>query len=101
MVVKLHRCGVTFLKTQGHGCWQVQKALEEQGIDYELVKVPALRPRRKDVIRLTGQRFVPVIEFPDGTAYRAESKDMTARIRAGRLFEGRGEEDGPSSAAPA
>jgi hypothetical protein len=31
-----------------------------------------------------------VIEFEDGSAYRAESKDMAERIRAGRLFEGTG-----------
>jgi hypothetical protein len=29
-----------------------------------------------------------VIEFEDGSAYRAESKEMAARIRDGRLFEG-------------
>lgn len=87
--VRLHRCGVMFLKTEGHACWRVQKALEEEGIDYEVVKVPALRPRRRDVIRLTGQRLVPVIEFEDGTALREDSKDMAARIRSGRLFEGR------------
>jgi hypothetical protein len=68
----------------------VQKALEEQGIGYELVKVPSLpRSRRKEVIRLTGQALVPVIEFEDDGAYREESKDMAARIRAGKLFEGR------------
>jgi hypothetical protein len=31
-----------------------------------------------------------VIEFEDGSTYRAESKDMAARIRDGKLFEGRG-----------
>jgi glutaredoxin len=95
--VKLHRCGVMFLKTEGHGCWRVQKALDEQGIDFEVVKAPALRPRRKDVIRMTGQQLVPVIEFEDGTALREESKDMAARIRAGKLFEDRA---GPGGQAP-
>jgi hypothetical protein len=28
-----------------------------------------------------------VIEFEDGTAYREESKEMAARIRAGKLRE--------------
>ena len=37
---------------------------------------------------LSGQRCVPVIEFEDGSAYRAESKEMAERIREGRLFEG-------------
>jgi hypothetical protein len=29
-----------------------------------------------------------VIEFEDGTAYRAESGEMAERIRAGELFSG-------------
>lgn len=37
------------------------------------------------MVELTGQNRVPVIEFEDGTAYRAESKDMAARINAGEL----------------
>ena len=87
MPIKLHRCPVMFLKSKGHGCWQVQKALDEAGIEYELVKVPALpRSRRKEVKRLTGQLVVPVIEFEDGTAIREESKDLVARIKAGKLF---------------
>lgn len=57
-------------------------------IDYEVVKEPSLpRSRRKDVERLSGQRMLPVIEFEDGEAYRAESSEMAAQIRAGRLFE--------------
>ena len=93
--VKLHRCPVTWYKAESHGCWEVQKALDEQGIEYELVKSPVLpRSRRKDVIRLTGQQLVPVIEFADGTGYRAESSEMAARIRAGKLFEGDGGEAG-------
>jgi hypothetical protein len=35
--------------------------------------------------------MVPVIEFDDGSAYRAESQDMAAEIRAGRLFDHAGE----------
>jgi glutaredoxin len=79
-----------FLKMDGHACWRVQKALDEAGIEYEVVKEPALpRGRRKEVLRLTGQSLVPVIEFEDGTALREDSKDLAARIREGRLFEGR------------
>ena len=86
--VKLHRCPFTFLKTDHDSCWKVQRALDEQGIDYELVKEPSLpRSRRKEVERLSGQRMLPVIEFEDGTAYRAESDEMAATIRAGKLFE--------------
>ena len=87
--VKLHRCSWLWYKSDGHSCWRVQKALDDTGIQYEIVKVPGLpRSRRKRVIELTGQKFVPTIEFEDGTAYREESKNMAARIRAGKLFEG-------------
>lgn len=89
MAVKLHRCPLMFIKFDGHACWRVQKALDEQGIDYEVVKEPLRRGARAEVERISGQNVVPVIEFEDGTAYRAESKEMAARIREGRLFEGR------------
>ncbi len=77
-----------FLKMDGHACWRVQKALDEQGIDYDVVKAPLRRGARADVEAVSGQQVVPVIEFEDGSAYRAESKEMAARIRDGRLFEG-------------
>ncbi len=86
--VKLHRCPFTFLHTDYDACWRVQRALEEQGIEHEIVKHPTLpRRRRRDLERLSGQRMLPVIEFDDGAAYRAESSDMAATIRAGKLFE--------------
>ena len=86
--VKLHRCPFTFIHSELDSCWKVQKALDEQGIEYEVVKEPSLpRSRRKDLEQLSGQRMLPVIEFEDGSAYRAESSDMAARIRDGRLFE--------------
>jgi glutathione S-transferase len=86
MAIKLHRCPLTFLHTDLDACWRVQHALDEQGIAYEIVKAPMLpKSRRTDVERLSGQRMLPVIEFEDGTAYRAESKDMAARIAAGDL----------------
>ena len=90
MAVKLHRCSLTFLKMDGHACWRVQKALDEQGIEYEVVKVPMRRGARSEVEALSGQKVVPLIEYEDGTAYRAESKEMAERIREGRLFEGHG-----------
>ncbi|HMS62236.1 MAG TPA: glutathione S-transferase domain-containing protein [Solirubrobacteraceae bacterium] len=86
MAIKLHRCPLTFLHTDLDACWRVQHALDEQGVAYEIVKAPMLpKSRRTDVERLSGQRMLPVIEFEDGTAYRAESKDMAARIAAGDL----------------
>ena len=86
--VKLHRCPFTFIHSDLDSCWKVQKALEEQGIGYEIVKAPVFpRGRRKEVERISGQTWLPVVEFEDGTAYRAESADMAARIRAGELFK--------------
>jgi glutaredoxin len=86
--VKLHRCPFTFIHNDWDHCWKVQKALDDQGIDYEVVKEPAYpRGRRKDVIRMSGQDRLPVVEFEDASAYRAESKDMAAEINAGKLFE--------------
>ena len=88
MAVKLHRCPFTFLHTDLDACWKVQKALDEQGIDYEIVKEPSLpRGRRKEIIEKTGQQMLPVIEFEDGSTYRAESDDMRETIREGKLFE--------------
>jgi glutathione S-transferase len=85
MAVKLHRCSTMFAKFDAHPCWRVQKALDEQGVEYEVVKGP-LRPGKRDELeRLSGQRKYPVVEFEDGTIYREESKDMAARIRAGEL----------------
>jgi glutathione S-transferase len=89
--VKLHRCPFTFIHSELDSCWRVQKALEEQGIDYEVIKEPSMpRSRRTEVERLSGQRMLPVIEFEDGSAYRAESSEMAETIRAGTLFEQRG-----------
>lgn len=90
MAVKLHRCSNEWVKLDGHPCWRVQKALDEQGIEYEVVPGPWRPSRRSGLEQLSGQRKYPVIEFEDGTVYRAESKEMAQRIRDGRLFEGRG-----------
>lgn len=88
MAVKLHRCSTMWVKIDAHPCWRVQKALDEEGIEYEVVKGP-LRPGKRDELeRVSGQRKYPAIEFEDGTAYREESADMAERIRTGRLFGG-------------
>jgi glutathione S-transferase len=84
VAVKLHRCQHVWLKRGP--CWRVQQALDEQAIDYELVKGPNRPGKRDDLQRLSGQRYYPVIEFADGRVYRAEAKDMAARIRAGQLL---------------
>jgi glutaredoxin len=86
MAVKLHRCPVMFAKFEGHPCWKVQKALDEQGIEYEVVKGPLRAGKRDALERISGQRNYPAIEFEDGRIYRDESKEMAARIRAGELL---------------
>jgi glutathione S-transferase len=85
MKVKLHRCPVTIAKSSRHPCWKVQKALDDAGIDYELVKEPLRRSRRTDLERRTGQRLLPAIEFEDGTILREESDELAARITENRL----------------
>lgn len=90
MAVKLHVCGFTWMKLDGHPCHRVRKALDDAGVEYELVKGPMSRGKRERVAELSGQRLFPVVEFEDGTAYREASKDMAATIRAGKLFEHRG-----------
>ena len=87
MAVKLHRCSNLWLKIGRHPCWKVQKALDDAGIDYEVVKGPLRRGRRDDLERLSGQRHYPVIEFEDGSVYRDDSARMAEHIRSGQLSE--------------
>ena len=63
----------------------VESALRDAGIEYERVPGPFRRKDRAALEALTGQRLYPAIEFEDGTVYRAQSKEMAARIRAGEL----------------
>ena len=86
MAVKLHRCSLTWLKTGGHSCWRVETALQEKGIEYEVVKEPGLpKSRRKEVIEKTGQTALPVLELEEGRWVRKESKELAAEIRSGAL----------------
>jgi hypothetical protein len=83
MAIKLHRCGNQWVKLGAHPCWRVEKALIDQGIAYERVT-----GNRDAVQEGTGQRKYPAIQLEDGTWYRAESKEMAARIREGGLNPG-------------
>jgi glutathione S-transferase len=87
MAVKLHRCPLMWAKGP-HPCWKVQQALDEQGIEYEVVREPWLpRSRRTELKARTGTTALPAIELDDGRYLREESADLVARIREGRLFD--------------
>ena len=91
MAITLHRCSGMWAKFGAHPCWRVQKALDESGIEYELVKEGSAfkKSSRPNTEQRTGQSKFPWIEFEDGTVYREESADMAATIRAGKLDEKR------------
>lgn len=82
MTVKLHRCGN---RARFGPCWKVQKALDEQGVEYEVVRGPWRPKNRIAVIEGTGQPLYPAIQFDDGSWYREESNEMARTIREGRL----------------
>ncbi len=85
--MKLHRCSNLWLKVKAHPCWKVQKALDDLGIEYEVVPGPwPSRKKRDAVLAGTGQTSYPAIQFEDGRWYREQSKDMEHTIREGRLM---------------
>ena len=97
MAIKLYRCKNLWVKAGGHPCWRVQKALDDQGIEYELVTGPwPAIGKRHDIEKLSGQTKYPVIEFEDGSIYREESKDMAETIMAGKLFDKQGAQQSAS-----
>jgi glutathione S-transferase len=85
MAIKLHRCGNQWVKLSGHPCWKVEKALIEQGVEYERVPGPLRRAKRDELEQLSGQRAYPVIEFENGSVYREDSGAMAQTIRDGKL----------------
>jgi glutathione S-transferase len=85
--VKLHTCNWMWLHGP-HPCWKVKKALDDANVPYEVVEHPRSKRKRDDIRALSGQDALPLIEFADGRAYRAESRAMIARITAGALFDG-------------
>jgi glutathione S-transferase len=84
VAIKLHRCRNHWVKGP-HPCWKVQKALDEAGIQYEVVDEKYFG--RENTLEHTGQKRLPWIEFEDGSVYREESKDMAQRIADGKLSE--------------
>ena len=85
--VKLHRCSYTFLHADMDACWRMQKALDEQGVDYEIVKHGwgKSEKSRSEVVEMSGQKYVPVLELADGTIFREETDDMIAKLKSGEL----------------
>jgi glutathione S-transferase len=85
--IKLHRCSYTFLHVNADACWRLQKALDEQGVDYEIATHGFGKSERSraDVVKLSGQKYLPVLELADGTVYREETDAMIARVKSGRL----------------
>jgi hypothetical protein len=88
-----------WVKIGGHPCWRVQKALDETGVEYELVNEGSAfkKSSRGNTEQRTGQSKFPWIEFEDGSVYREESADMAETIRTGRLDEKRGGAAAPAS----
>lgn len=94
MAIKLHRCSLEWVKFGGHPCWRVQKALDDAGVEYTLVKGPWMRGKRSALEQLSGQTQYPVIEFEDGTVYREQSSKMAETIASGHLMD----KDAPAAA---
>ncbi len=96
MAVKLHRCSTMWVKGP-HPCWKVQKALDDAGVEYELVTHPWLpRSRRSEYIALTGQKMLPAIQLEDGSVIRRESKELVEMIRSGQIGGGAATAAGPA-----
>jgi glutathione S-transferase len=74
-----------FLKLEAHACERVQRALDEKGIEYEVVKHPLLNRNRTELKELSGQTTLPVLELADGRGVREESKVLAEKIRSGEL----------------
>jgi glutathione S-transferase len=77
-----------WVKFGGHPCWRAQKALDDAGVDYELVKHPQFpRGKRTQLMQLTGQNKLPVVEFEDGS-FLHDSKVIAERAKSGTLEPG-------------
>jgi hypothetical protein len=84
MAVKLYRCSTMWLKGP-HPCWKVQKALDDAGIEYEVVKGPVRRSKRTDYEQLTGTKIYPAIVLDDGTVIKKDSKELIEMVNSGQI----------------
>ncbi len=55
-------------------CAEVREKLEDLGIIYDNVIVPDFRPMREEVIKVSGQSYVPVLV--DGDTVLTETADI-------------------------
>jgi hypothetical protein len=84
--MKLYICWGTFpapWRPGGHPCRNAYEALKESGHDPELVKsyglapLPDMTKGRKEVNKLTGESWVPVLVTDDGEVIK-DSKNIVA-----------------------
>jgi len=57
-------------------CEKVEDALDERGIDYDVVWVEGLHSKRNEVKRVSGQRGVPVLVDDERGVTMAESANI-------------------------
>jgi Glutathione S-transferase, N-terminal domain len=87
--MKLYICWGTFQTPRpgGHPCANAHKALKEAGYEPEVIRsygfgpLPDLTSGRKEVKRLTGQSWVPVLVTDEGEAIQ-DSKAIVAWAKA-------------------
>jgi hypothetical protein len=88
--MKLYVCWGTFknpLRPSGHPCGNAYHALKDAGYEPEVVRsyglgpLPDLTSGRKEVKRLTGQSWVPVLVLDDGEVIQ-DSKKIVAWAQA-------------------
>jgi glutathione S-transferase-like protein len=88
--MKLYVCWGTFpapWRPGGHPCRNAYEALKEAGHSPELVKsyglapLPDMTAGRKEVKRLTGESWVPVLVLDDGEVVK-DSKEIVAWAKA-------------------
>ena len=80
MALKLHRCPNIFVKVKGHPCWKVQKALDDQGIDYEIAKGPWPGRKNRTAVR---EGLLAQSALDDEDVGIAERLNRTERDQAG------------------
>ncbi len=57
-------------------CEKVEDALDEEGVDYDIIWVDALHSQRDEVKRVSGSRSVPVIVDEDHGVTMSESANI-------------------------